>query len=244
MLRLNAEGFLNGHTPFSAMVAFSSVLTAFVNGIPFVALSNESSANESTVLGSDVNHQYSKSFEFESDFVNYEKEHIGSGVHYFSLLRPFTEVKIAEMFSKFKEYHGIFRSCNAGSKQDIWCNKCAKCLFVYIILSPFLDESGMRGIFGENLLDKFELKPIFDKLIGIMPEKPFECVGSYNEVNAALQALLRKYKEKGLPLPALLEYYGEMDDIPQFNLDDFCNSFDNNNLIPEYFLNLLKDMEI
>lgn len=244
MLRLNAEGFLNGHTPFSAMVAFSSVLTAYLNDIPYVALSNESSANESTVLNTDVNHQYSKSFEFESDFVNYEKQYIGSGVHYFSLLRPFTEVKIAKMFSEYKEYHEIFRSCNVGSKQDIWCNNCAKCLFVYIILSPFLDESGMQRIFGENLLDKYELKPIFDKLIGIMPEKPFECVGSYNEVNAALQSLLRRYQKEGRPLPSLLKYYSGLNGIPAYSLKDFCSRFDSNNLIPEYFLNLLKDMEI
>jgi len=242
MLRLNAEGFLNGHTPFSAMVAFSAVLTAFLNDIPYVALSNESSANEATVLGSDVNHQYSKSFEFEADFVNYEKEYIKSGVHYFSLLRPFAEVKIAEFFSKYKEYHEIFRSCNAGSKLDIWCNKCAKCLFVYIILSPFLDESGMLKIFGENLLDKDELKPIFDKLIGIMPEKPFECVGSYNEVNAALQELLRQYEKNGMSLPVLLEYYRKLPGILKYNLQDYCDSFDNDNLIPDYFLNLLKDM--
>lgn len=244
MLRLNAEGFLNGHTPFSALVAFSSILTAYINDIPYVALSNESSANEATVLNSDVNHQYSKSFEFEADFVNYEKEYIGSGVSYFSLLRPFAEVKIAKLFSGFKEYHEIFRSCNAGSKSDIWCNRCAKCLFVYIILAPFLDERDMLRIFGENLLDKYELKPIFDKLIGIMPEKPFECVGSYNEVNAALQRLLDQYAKKGLSLPVLLKYYGELDHIPKYSLEEFCESFDNNNLIPEYFLNLLIDMEI
>jgi len=244
MLRLNAEGFLNGHTPFSALVAFSSILTAFINDIPYVALSNESSANEATVLGSDVNHQYSKSFEFESDFVNYEKDYIGSGVRYFSLLRPYTEVRIAKLFSEFKEYHEIFRSCNAGSKSDIWCNKCAKCLFVYIILSPFLDESGMQRIFGENLLDKIELKPIFNRLIGIMPEKPFECVGSYNEVNAALQTLIKQYQERSIPLPALLKYYSELDGIQKYSLEEYCRSFDNNNLIPEFFLNLLKDMEI
>lgn len=244
MLKLNNEGFLNGHTPFSAIVAFSSIIAAYLNNIPYVALSNESSANEATVLGSDVNHQYSKSFEFESDFVSYENKYISSGVHYFSLLRPFTEIKIAKLFSQYEEYHEIFRSCNVGSKSDIWCNKCAKCLFVYIILSPFIDKHRMREIFGENLLDDIELIPLLDKLIGIMPEKPFECVGSYNEVNAALQTLLVQYKENDIPLPALLNYYSKLNDIPTCNLEDFCMSFDTNNLIPEYFLNILENMEI
>ena len=64
MLQLNKEGFLNGHTPFSALVAFSSVIAARMAGLSYIALSNESSANESTVQGSTVNHQYSKSFKF------------------------------------------------------------------------------------------------------------------------------------------------------------------------------------
>ena len=68
MLELNRRGYLNGHTPFSALVAFSSLIAARLLNLSYVALSNESSANESTVAGSTVNHQYSKSFEFEQDF--------------------------------------------------------------------------------------------------------------------------------------------------------------------------------
>ena len=71
LLDLNAKGYLNGHTPFSAMLAFYTRLASALSGIPNVALSNESSANESTVKGSYVNHQYSKSLEFEDDFRNY-----------------------------------------------------------------------------------------------------------------------------------------------------------------------------
>ena len=56
MLELNRQGYLNGHTPFSALVAFSSIIAARMHGLSQVALSNESSANESTVQGSTVNH--------------------------------------------------------------------------------------------------------------------------------------------------------------------------------------------
>ena len=124
MLRLNKEGYLNGHTPFSAIVAFSSIITAYVNNLKYVVLSNESSANESTVSGSTVNHQYSKSYEFEYDFNTYEKEFIKSGVYYFSLLRPLSEYQIASYFSRLKKYHGVFRSCNKGSHTNIWCADC------------------------------------------------------------------------------------------------------------------------
>ena len=103
--------------------------------LKYVALSNESSANESTVAGSTVNHQYSKSFEFEQDFHKYEKDWLGSGVYYFSMLRPLSEFQIAKYFAGATAYHDIFRSCNAGSKQDIWCGHCPKCLFVFLILT-------------------------------------------------------------------------------------------------------------
>ena len=45
MLQLNSEGYINGHTPFSAIVAFSSVLTAALNGQKYITMSNENSAN-------------------------------------------------------------------------------------------------------------------------------------------------------------------------------------------------------
>ena len=156
LLKLNSEGFLNGHTPFSAIVAFSSVITALLNGKKYVVLSNESSANESTVQGQKVNHQFSKSEDFENNFINYEEKYINSGVSYFSLLRPLSEMQIAMLFSKYKEFHPVFKSCNVGSKKDIWCSNCPKCLFVYAILSPFLSSSELASIFGENLFEKKE----------------------------------------------------------------------------------------
>ena len=61
MLKLNNEGFLNGHTPFSALLAFLTLMISAGTGSKYIALSNESSANESTVPGTDINHQYSKS---------------------------------------------------------------------------------------------------------------------------------------------------------------------------------------
>lgn len=187
IIEMNERGFLNGHIPFSSVVAFSCVICAYLNGIRHIALSNESSANESTVRDSFVNHQYSKTFEFESDFVNYINGLTDSDIHYFSLLRPYTELKIAQMFSRFKAYHAAFRSCNRGSKQGIWCCNCPKCLFVYIILSPFLDKEELISIFGEDLLEKESLDKDFRELCGLSENKPFECVGTRREVRAALK---------------------------------------------------------
>ncbi len=187
IIEMNNEGYLNGHIPFSSVVAFSAVITAYLNGIKYIALSNESSANESTVAGSFVNHQYSKSYEFESDFTSYISKLTDSDIHYFSLLRPYAEIRIAALFARFRGYHKAFRSCNAGSKQGVWCCNCPKCLFVYVILSPFLTEDELREIFGEKLLDKDSLDKDFRELMGIDENKPFECVGTRREVCAAIK---------------------------------------------------------
>lgn len=205
LLELNDQGYLNGHTPFSALLAFTSLLVAVIDGYKHIALSNESSANESTVAGSNVNHQYSKSYEFESDFRNYVSKYISRDLNYFSFLRPLNELQIAALFSKSTKYFPVFRSCNVGSKKDEWCGKCPKCLFTYIILSPFLTETELNLIFGKNLLDDKSLLPIFEELIGIGTTKPFECVGTLDDVNAALVLTTSKHEESKLPV--LLEYY-------------------------------------
>lgn len=192
MLELNRQGYLNGHIPFSAVVAFSSVISAYLSGNRYIVLSNETSANETTVKDSFVNHQYSKSYEFERDFGWYFETLTDSDIHYFSFLRPLTELQIAWLFSKCRSYHRVFRSCNAGSKQGIWCCNCPKCLFVYIILSPFLSVEELRDIFGEDLLDKESLDLDFRELTGIEENKPFECVGTRREVLACLRAFMER----------------------------------------------------
>ncbi len=193
ILEMNKRGFLNGHIPFSAVVAFSTFISAYLQGIRYIALSNESSANESTVVGSFVNHQYSKSYEFERDFMEYIGSFLETEIRYFSLLRPLSELQIAWLFSKYTKYHKAFRSCNAGSKQGIWCCNCPKCLFVYIILSSFLTEEALVEIFGENLLNAEKNEKYFRELTGLDENKPFECVGTRSEVVMSL----KKYLEKG-----------------------------------------------
>ncbi len=243
MLRLNKEGFLNGHTPFSAIVAFSSIMAAYLNGAAYVALSNESSANESTVKGSTVNHQYSKSFKFEEDFNEYEKKYIVSGINYFSLLRPLSELQIAGLFARYTDYHKAFRSCNAGSKQDIWCGHCPKCLFVFIILSPFLFYDEVTEIFGADMLNDENMLEDFRKLIGLADEKPFECVGSRDEINTALVLTITKMQNMGLELPKLLKYYKKTGLYETYERkgNNFFRYYDEKNLLTEEFDKALKE---
>ena len=205
LLELNSEGYLNGHTPFSAMLAFYTLLAAQLSGIPNIALSNENSANESTVVGTNVNHQYSKSLEFEDDFRQYVAQYISPSFNYFSFLRPLSELQIAMLFSQNEKYFDVFRSCNAGSKQDVWCGRCAKCLFAYIILSPFIPPQRLNTIFGKAMLDDIELRPFFEQLTGLAETKPFECVGTISEVHSALAMTIRRWYPT--QRPALLTDY-------------------------------------
>lgn len=246
IIDLNNKGYLNGHTPFSAVVAFSAEITAFIHGLKYIVLSNEASANESTVVGEEVNHQYSKSFEFERDFHNYEEQYLRTGVNYFSFLRPLSEFQIAKMFVSHKKYLHVFRSCNLGSKvsPDIWCGECPKCLFVCLILSPFISSEELCRIFGRDMLNDPNMLSYFIELIGRSEHKPFECVGSIDEVKLAVSLAIRKIEEKAEELPLLFK---EFKSLGMYSADDLdirnsvcCGSWNDENLLPQEFCTILK----
>ena len=231
LLELNRKGFLNGHTPFSAYLAFLSTLLAAIFDLKFIALSNERSSNEGNVkyLGQMINHQYSKSFDFEKKFREYSQKYLISSVNYFSFLRPLYEIQIAKLFSKYPKYFDVFLSCNeayktySGKKMPIrkWCGSCPKCLFVFTILYPFIEESELVKIFGKNLFEDKKLLPIMQQLVGKRGFKPFECVGTKKESLIAFYFALRSFRQRrvrGKPiikLPFLLEYF-EKNILPKY----------------------------
>ena len=239
LLKLNEQGFLNGHTPFSAMLAFYSLLIGVLSGKKNIALSNESSANESTVMDSDVNHQYSKSYEFEADFRNYVKTYLSEELNYYSFLRPLSELQIAYLFSKTPYYFPIFKSCNAGSKTNSWCCDCAKCLFTFTILSSFISPEKLKETYGENLFEKETLLPTLKQLCGLTPEKPFECVGTIDEVCMALSQAVKRYDK----LPVLLQFFTENQLYQQYKNIDFTaqlQHFETNHFLSGKEFELLK----
>ncbi len=247
LVELNKQGYLNGHTPFSSVVAFSAEITAYLHGLKYIVLSNEDSANESTVAGQDVNHQYSKSFEFEQDFHSYEEKYLGTGIYYFSFLRPLSEFQIAKMFVSHRKYLPVFRSCNLGSKvsPDIWCGDCPKCLFVALILSPFLSPAELADIFGKDLLNDVNMENYFIELIGKSEHKPFECVGSIDEVNLAVSLAVRNILENGGDMPYLFSKYMDIRAYQPELIDEknneYCEKYSETNLLPDEFAELLKN---
>lgn len=237
LIELNKQGFLNGHTPFSALVAFITYFVATMLGKKYIVLSNEDSANESNIKGENINHQYSKTLEFENDFRFFVKEYIcPNGPEYFSMLRPISEIQIAKLFSELEQYHPIFKSCNVGSKSVPWkwCCDCPKCLFPFIILSPFLYPEKLIQIFGEDLFEKESLLQTFIELCGYAENKPFECVGTYEEVKYAVSKTIQNIDGE---LPFLLKYYQEHFEIID---KDILKNYNENNNLPKEFDEILR----
>ena len=258
LLELNQKGFLNGHTPFSAYLAFLSVLLAIVFDYKYIAFSNERSSNEGNLryLGKIINHQYSKSFKFEKKFREYSKKYLVKDVEYFSFLRPLYEIQIVKLFSRYQKYLSAFLSCNeafktySGKKIPIgkWCGNCPKCLFVFTCLYPFLKEKELIKIFGENLFEKKKLLPIMLELIGERKFKPFECVGTRKESLIAFYLNLdwEKFGREHFStrLPFLLKHF-EKKILPKYrNLKresrKIMNSWNNQNNLPKGFEDILK----
>ncbi len=207
LLDLNSKGYLNGHTPFSAYLAFLSLLCAYIFNYNKVISSNERSSNEENVeyMGQKINHQYSKSFDFEKTFREYAKYYLSDDLEYLSLLRPLYEIQISKIFAQYPQYFPIFKSCNVGQKTNSWCGSCPKCLSIFISLYPFLKYEEIIKIFKVDLYENENLKDLLLHICGKVAPKPFECVGTYAEVLEGLKLSIGKF-EKGQELPPLLLY--------------------------------------
>jgi hypothetical protein len=195
ILRSAELGFLNGHVPVTGILSAIAVLVAVADGRGAVVMSNEWSASSGNVrVGArTINHQWSKSLSFESGFRALLAEALPGGPDYFSLLRPWSELAIAERFAALERFHGSFRSCNrafhidAALRFDTWCGRCDKCCFIDLILAPFLPAAALRDVFaGAEPLDQADLLPVFRTLLGLGDGvKPFECVGDVEECRTA-----------------------------------------------------------
>ncbi|MFA5348961.1 MAG: hypothetical protein WC309_01155 [Candidatus Paceibacterota bacterium] len=202
LLRLNKKIGLNGHVPFSAFLSCLSLIIATLTNSGRVAFSWEKSSNEPNIkyLGKWVNHQWSKSIEFEKLFNSYSKKHLAKNIEIFSPTRNFSESEIVKIFSKLEKYHQVFLSCNnaykIGKKNNKWCGKCPKCLSVYMYLYPFLGKEKLKKIFKKDLFEDRKLIPLMKQLIGKEKFKPFECVGTIKENRKIFEMLKKQNKDK------------------------------------------------
>ncbi|MGH8903409.1 MAG: hypothetical protein ACRDYA_17485 [Egibacteraceae bacterium] len=245
LLRLNACGYLNGHTPFSSYLAFLAVACAMLFGFGRVAMSNERSSNEGNVTYRKrvVNHQYSKSFDFEKKFRQYVKQYLTSSIDFFSFLRPLYEIQIVRVFARASRYHPAFRSCNRGQPHNVWCGSCPKCLSVYSMIFPFVDTATLRSIFSADLFSRLELTPLALDLL-TYGNKPFECVGTHEESIASFYLCAKKLREQGRSLPPLLQLVDERILSRQSGLEqrtaDLLNAWNHEHTVPQDLVQLLQ----
>lgn len=236
LIEENKRGALNGHVPITSIISAAAVLQACVSGNSAVITSNEASANVPNTehMGLEINHQYSKTLEFEKGFATYIKDNIASDLEYFSLLRPWTELKISEYFALnvLPKYSKKWSSSNHNFKVEDkteapeWDVTSPKTLSVFGMLAAFvgrdelLDEFGVNG-FGEGDPDTWA------ELLGISGFKPFECVADIDEMRIALHMA-----QQSGNWPELLDF-----DVPQMLFDDYKK--DRPHRIPKDYQNIL-----
>ena len=221
--------YFNGHVPFSARVAGIGSMSAWLYGHDTFFAANEHSASFGNLpyLGIEINHQWSKSFAFERNFQEYLCESVPNGAWYASLLRPFTEIRIAQLFSQYPQYFHHATSCNKAftiQKENRsvkpWCCSCPKCAFVFALYAAFIPKQTVLSIFGENLFDKQSLLPLYQELLGKKDTKPFECVGTPDETMLAFALALRTGEYDG----DFIAEYVKREYLPEFLMDDAVRS--------------------
>ena len=201
---LNRQDAMNGHIPISAIFSCVGTIVSILSGYRDAVVSNESSASEPSLRyrDTDINHQYSKSLEYEQDFQACLGRLFGGSLRYYSFLRPFSELRIAELFAGlgFTKYQGVFSSCNRAYTHDqhhiFWCGECPKCAFVFLIMTPFVERRELEALWGgKNLLLEPGLEATYRQLLGIEGDKPLDCVGEVKEARAAMRLAQATYPE-------------------------------------------------
>ena len=192
------SNFINGHVPVTAMVTLLACASAVAQGYGGVAMSNEhsSSVPNMTWNGREVNHQWSKSATAEDLLARAVAERIGDAFVVASYLRNRSEIWVAQEMAQQSQYLPVFRSCNRAFAQEEskrasnWCGECDKCLFINLVLAPFVPRSALKEIFASEPLANPSLVNQLEVLVGLGSEhKPFECVGDPDESAAALQQI-------------------------------------------------------
>lgn len=201
LFELNKQGAYNGHVPITGYITFLSIVIALLSDHDSVAFSNERSADYGSVtyLGTEINHQWSKGLEAEQLITSYLGDYVTKKVRYLNPLRPLSELKIAQLFAKYPKYFTHTTSCNQNwlmldknPHQGAWCGKCNKCAFIFAMYAGVLPGETAVKIYGQNMFNNPELLHTFRQLWGTEGIKPFDCVGTPEEMQAAMYLALKK----------------------------------------------------
>jgi hypothetical protein len=177
-------------TPISLFAALPIVLQ---HGYRYLVLGNEHSADAANFLweetGEEVNHQWGKSLAAELLLAAYLREELLPEAAWFSILKPLCDPAIFGLLREHAAAVGRTHSCNV---RKPWCERCPKCVYVWLSLMAYLPRDAVEPMFTGNLLDVPENVVWLRRLLGLGPHKPFECVGEPGETRLAFEICRRK----------------------------------------------------
>lgn len=247
---LNKQGALNGHVPVTGFVTFLTIATAILLGHDSVFFSNERSSDYGNVeyLGMQVNHQWSKSNQAEQMMRSYIERFVTRKVQYLNLLRPLSELQIMQLFVREPTYFYHVTSCNRNwlwqkldqdTHQKRWCGKCEKCAFTFALFAAFLPLHKVEDIFGKNLFNDNNLLSHYRQLWGAEAFKPFECVGTPQEVQAALYLATRgaDYADTVIGHDFIINMLPKLPNMDQLVRDSLTADYSG---VPAYTSNIIK----
>ena len=204
-----------GHVPMTAIYGFIGLLVAAIRGHKELLFSNERSASygNTQYLGEEINHQWSKSEEFEHMMQSYVSSYITPDIRVRSNLRSYTELEVVGKFMQYPQYFHHFSSCNknfalAGSKNpegSLWCGVCPKCAFAFLLLAAYLPKKNVVDIFHKDLFADKSLVSLYRELLGLTDVKPFECVGTPEETAQAFAMVQTRMEFAGEPALEMYE---------------------------------------
>lgn len=149
--------------------------------------------------------------------------------------------KLQKFSRDIKNIIVLLKVVMCGSKGEVWkwCTKCPKCLFVFTILSPYLYKKEILDIFKKDLFEDKELLDTFIELTGNGETKPFECVGTFEEVNFAISSTIVNLENNNEELPYLLKYYKDNFKLLDIS-EDITKRFNKENSLSGEQLEILK----
>ena len=198
LAHLKQTGGFNGHVPITLIVESLAIIQAIINNQNIILTSIGREGEEPHAVIGDllVNHQWSKTWQAEQLLVEYISRFLSKDLKLGSPIRHLSELRIADLFVQkcWQKYGYSFSSCNEANYRQTnknqtlkWCGHCAKCANSYLLFCPFIPPQYLQSLFGDKdlFLDP-NLTKTFKGLLGVGGEmKPFECVGSIEELRSA-----------------------------------------------------------
>jgi UDP-N-acetyl-alpha-D-muramoyl-L-alanyl-L-glutamate epimerase len=201
LLALNAANHPNGHTPYSAYLAVAALLAGYLRGSPLVLAGNSRSDDEPNIesyLGRPINHQWTKSHQFETALSEYRDRWLPGAPTYSSPLRPLFELQIIASLTHNIDAYLQTASCNR-TKGNGWCLACAKCAWVFLATSAVFGHDLAVRKTGGDMFTNPALSDLYQRMAGLTGTKPFECTGTEEEVRSAIHAIGHQRSPRDLP---------------------------------------------